>query len=131
MNCSALQTNICCQPYTTVYVLLEAFPSVISSKLNFFLSSIQKSEKQTQTFKKKIIFCLTPAECTKHLGGPVVPDEYIMKSGWLNGRGSKVKGGVVPSLSCPSPRKPSKNMLKKEILVMSGIYSICWACSYQ
>ena len=28
---------------------------------------------------------LTPAEWTIHLGVPVVPEEYMMNRGWLNG----------------------------------------------
>ena len=34
---------------------------------------------------------LTPAECTMHLGMPVVPEEYMMKRGWSNGTCSYFK----------------------------------------
>ncbi len=35
-----------------------------------------------------------------HLGAPVVPDEYMMYSGWLNGSCSKRSSG------CSSPEGP-------------------------
>src|SRR5207237_9733347 len=31
-----------------------------------------------------------PALCTMHLGNPVVPDEYMMYTGWSNGNRSKL-----------------------------------------
>ena len=41
---------------------------------------------------------LTPAVWMIHLGGPVVPEEYRMYSGWLNGSCSKTNG-VSPPVS--------------------------------
>ena len=43
-----------------------------------------------------------------HLGTSVVPDEYMMYRGWLNGSCSKVNSGVTspaPSLARKSARK--------------------------
>lgn len=36
----------------------------------------------------------TPAECTMHLGAPVVPDENMMKRGWLKGSCSNSSWGA-------------------------------------
>ena len=38
----------------------------------------------------------TPAECTMHLGGPLVPDEYKIQNGWLNGNCSKTRSPLFP-----------------------------------
>lgn len=39
---------------------------------------------------------LTPAVWMIHLGGPVVPEEYRMYKGWLNGSCSKINGAFPP-----------------------------------
>ena len=41
----------------------------------------------------------TPTECTIHFGTPVVPDEYIINRGWLNGTCSNLRSGILPSTS--------------------------------
>lgn len=51
----------------------------------------------------------TPAECTMHLGAPVVPEEYMMKRGWLNGSCSNSSWGAGSPL--PVARKSSRNTL--------------------
>lgn len=51
----------------------------------------------------------TPAECTMHLGAPVVPDENITKSGWLKGSCSNSScGACSPFLVA---RNSSRNTL--------------------
>ena len=54
----------------------------------------------------------TPAECTMHLGAPVVPDENMMKSGWLKGSCSNSSWGAWSP--CPVARKSSRNTLWAE-----------------
>ena len=51
----------------------------------------------------------TPAECTMHLGAPVVPDENMMKSGWPKGSCSNSSCGACSPL--PVARKSSRNTL--------------------
>ena len=50
---------------------------------------------------------LTPTECTIHLGTPVVPDEYMIYSGWLNGTCSNVRSGTFPSTNPVDRNSPS------------------------
>ena len=54
---------------------------------------------------------LTPTEWTIHFGTPVVPDEYIINKGWLNGTCSKVNSGSA-SLTTPVFKKSSNRILK-------------------
>lgn len=60
--------------------------------------------------KLELEYSLTPAECTMHFGVPVVPEEYMMKSGWLKGSCSNVNSASV----CPA-MKSSNKMLYKNI----------------
>jgi hypothetical protein len=54
----------------------------------------------------------TPAECTMHLGAPVVPEENTMKRGWLKGSCSNSSWGACSRV--PQARKSSRNMLWAE-----------------
>lgn len=54
----------------------------------------------------------TPAECTMHLGAPVVPDENTMKRGWLKGSCSNSSWGTWSPF--PVARKSSRNTLWAE-----------------
>ena len=65
---------------------------------------------------------LTPAEWTIHLGTPVVPEEYMMKSGWLKGSCSKLRVGTTPSAVRPEVRNPSIRHL--HMTIRYGIYEI-------
>ena len=60
---------------------------------------------------------LTPAECTIHFGIPVVPDEYIMKSGWLKGSCSKINSGTVPSSDAASSSPDLRNDSRRHLLI--------------
>lgn len=51
----------------------------------------------------------TPAQCTMHLGAPVVPDENMMKRGWLKGSCSNSSCGAGSPR--PVARKSSRNTL--------------------
>lgn len=51
----------------------------------------------------------TPAECTMHLGAPVVPDENMMNRGWLKGSCSNSSCGAGSPR--PVARKSSRNTL--------------------
>ena len=56
---------------------------------------------------------LTPAEWTIHLGAPVVPEEYMMNRGWLNGSCSNSSWGNWSPSPRPVARKSSINILWK------------------
>ena len=57
---------------------------------------------------------LTPAEWTMHLGAPVVPDEYMMNRGWLNGSCSNSSWGNWSPSPRPDAKKSSINTLEKK-----------------
>lgn len=59
-----------------------------------------------------IVF-LTPAEWTIHLGAPVVPEEYMMKRGWLKGSCSNSNWGNWSPSPRPDAKKSSINTLWK------------------
>lgn len=54
---------------------------------------------------------LTPAEWTIHLGAPVVPDEYMMNRGCLNGSCSNSSWGNWSNSPHPHAKKSSINTL--------------------
>ncbi len=58
----------------------------------------------------------TPCECTIHFGTPVVPDENIMVSGWLNGSCSNVSGVASNSLGLESIKSHSKILLATSLM---------------
>ena len=61
-------------------------------------------------YKHRLVKLLTPTECTIHFGGPVVPEEYIIKSGWLNGTCSNFSRGE----SSANLRNSDSRMLTNE-----------------
>ena len=62
-------------------------------------------------------FLLTPTECTIHFGGPVVPDEYMINSGWLKGTWANSRTGLssanLENSESKILRKKTKFMNKK------------------
>lgn len=54
----------------------------------------------------------TPAEWTIHLGAPVVPDEYMINRGWLNGSCSNSSWGNWSNSPHPRAKKSSINTLR-------------------
>ena len=54
---------------------------------------------------------LTPTECTMHFGVPVVPEEYMMKSGWLKGTCSKVRAEPEYAFTKSSYRTLGKELV--------------------
>lgn len=54
----------------------------------------------------------TPAEWTMHFGAPVVPEEYMIKRGWLKGSCSNSSWGAWSPF--PVARKSSKKTLHKK-----------------
>ena len=51
-----------------------------------------------------------PAECTMHLGAPVVPDEYIIKRGWSNGSWANSRGMLASPWSLQPVARNSSNV---------------------
>lgn len=56
---------------------------------------------------------LTPAEWTIHLGAPVVPEEYMMNRGCLNGSCSNSSWGNWSNSPYPDAKKSSINTLQR------------------
>ena len=50
---------------------------------------IPRTTKQMRSLnranRRACVRVATPAECTMHLGAPVVPEEYMMNRGWEKG----------------------------------------------
>ena len=51
-----------------------------------------------------------------HFGVPVVPDEYMIYKGWLNGKGSKFRFKGSSSANV-GPRNLDKKILKNKIYI--------------
>lgn len=92
-------------------------PPIIYTMRNCVCTSL--TPKWSRVIHKYIIWLmelnmfLTPAEWTIHLGAPVVPEEYMMNRGWLNGSCSNSSWGNWSASPRPEAKKSSINTLQK------------------